>query len=90
MAEDEHPAPERELPERWSAKQKAEIVLRLIKGEDLGALSCEIQVPAHEIEEWRRVCLEGATQGLRCSGGLQSADSQRLSRSLFQAWRCAG
>lgn len=69
MVENERPAPGRELPERWSAKQKAEVVLRLIRGEDLGALSREIQVPAHEVEEWRRVFLEGATQGLRRRGG---------------------
>jgi len=56
-------------PERWSARQKTEVVLRLIKGEDLGELSREVQVPAHEIEEWRRVFLEGGTQGLKRRGG---------------------
>ena len=58
-----------DLPERWSARQKTEVVLRLIKGEDLGELSREVQVPAHEIEEWRRVFLEGGTQGLKRRGG---------------------
>jgi len=33
---------ERELPERWSAKRKAEIVLRLLRGEALGEISREI------------------------------------------------
>lgn len=69
MAENEKRAPERELPERWSAQRKTEVVLRLIKGEDLGMLSREIQVPAHEIEEWRRVFLDGATLSLRRRGG---------------------
>src|SRR5690625_234401 len=45
---------ERELPERWSAKRKAEIVLRLLRGEDLGEISREIQVAPQVIEEWRR------------------------------------
>ena len=32
--------PEREeLPERWSAQRKAEVVLRLLRGEDLGEVS---------------------------------------------------
>ena len=31
----------RELTERWSAQQKAEVVLRLLRGEDLGQLSGE-------------------------------------------------
>lgn len=35
---------ERDLPERWSAKRKSEIVVRLLRGEDLGELSREIQV----------------------------------------------
>ena len=58
----------RELPERWSASRKTEVVLRLLRGEDLGEVSREIQVPAHELEEWRRVFLESATSGLRRRG----------------------
>ncbi len=54
-----------ELPERWSAKRKAEIVLRLLQGEDLGEISREIQVPPPELEAWRRVCLAGAEMGLK-------------------------
>jgi transposase len=60
---------EGELPERWSPQRKAEVVLRLIKGEDLGSLSREIEVAAHELEEWRRVFLESGTTGLRRRGG---------------------
>ena len=60
---------EGELPERWSPQRKAEVVLWLIKGEDLGALSREIEVAAHELEEWRRVFLESGTSGLRRRGG---------------------
>ena len=46
-----------ELPERWSAKAKTEVVLRLFRGEAVEAVSREIQVPAHELEAWRRVFL---------------------------------
>ena len=60
---------ERELPERWSAKRKSEIVLRLLKGEDLGELSREIQVPPFEIEQWREAFLSGAEAGLKKRGG---------------------
>ena len=56
-------------PERWSAKQKTEIILRLLRGEDLGEVSRETQVPAHELEEWRRVFLDGGAQGLKRRGG---------------------
>lgn len=54
-----------ELPERWSAKRKAEIVLRLLQGEDPGEISREIQVPPPELEAWRRAYLAGAEAGLK-------------------------
>jgi len=56
-------------PERWSAPQKTEIILRLLRGEDLGQVSRETQVPAHELEQWRRVFLDGGTQNLKRRGG---------------------
>jgi transposase len=58
-----------ELPERWSAKRKTEIVLRLLRGEDLGQISREIQVAPQVIEEWRRAFLAGAEAGLKKRGG---------------------
>lgn len=57
-----------EVPKRWSAKQKTEIILRLLRGEDLETVSREIQVPVHELEDWRRVFLEKGTQGLKRTG----------------------
>jgi transposase len=60
---------EMERPERWSAKRKSEIVLRLLRGEDLGELSREIQVPPPEIEQWREAFLNGAEAGLKKRAG---------------------
>jgi hypothetical protein len=57
-----------DLPERWSAGRKTEIVLRLMRGEELGAVSREIQVPPQELEDWRRVFLESGARGLKRSG----------------------
>jgi transposase len=57
-----------ELPERWSASRKTELVLRLVRGEPLDAVSRESQVPAHELEGWKRVFLEQGTRGLRIRG----------------------
>jgi len=54
-----------ELPERWITRAKMEIVLRLLKGEELGTVSRETQVPVHEFERWRRISLEGGTNGLK-------------------------
>jgi transposase len=52
-------------PERWSAQRKVEVVLRLLRGEDLVEVSREMQVAPHELEEWRRVFIERGQQGLK-------------------------
>jgi hypothetical protein len=62
-----------ELPERWSAKAKSEVVLRLVRGEAVDAVSRELQVPAHELESWRRDFLDGALAKLKTRTG-ESAD----------------
>ena len=73
---------ETELPERWSAKAKTEVVLRLLRGEALDAVSRELQVPAHELEQWRREFLDGGTAHLK----RRSADPEaRDARALKQA-----
>ncbi len=53
------------IPERWSARRKAEVVLRLLRGEDLIEVSRELQVSPPELEEWRRVFLETGQRGLK-------------------------
>ena len=59
------PPEESDLPERWSAQRKMELVLRLLRGEALDALSRESHVPAHTLESWQRRFLEAGTKGLR-------------------------
>jgi hypothetical protein len=62
------PAPPREapeVPERWSAQRKTELVLRLLRGESLESVSRESQVPAHELESWQRTFLAGGAQSLK-------------------------
>src|SRR5262245_41221095 len=56
---------ELELPERWSVPRKAEVVLRLLRDEALDAVSRESQVPAPELESWKRIFLEQGTRGLK-------------------------
>jgi transposase len=56
------------LPERWSAQRKTEVVLRVVRGEAIDEVAREIQVPVHELEEWRRVFLESGQQGLKRRG----------------------
>ena len=65
--------PAAELPERWSAKAKTEVVLRLFRGEAVEAVSREVQVPVHELEAWRRTFLEGGGEGLKKRHGESEA-----------------
>ena len=54
-----------ELPERWSVQRKTELVLRLLRGEALDAVSRDSQIPAHELESWKRVFLDTGARGLK-------------------------
>jgi transposase len=63
-----------ELPERWSAQRKMELVLRLLRGEALDAVSRESQVPAHELESWKRVFLEAGSRGLKTRADPEERD----------------
>ena len=66
VAEQERPE---ELPERWSAKAKSDVVLRLFRGEAVDEVSRQVQVPVHELEAWRRAFLEGGQAGLKSRHG---------------------
>jgi transposase len=58
-------APADDLPERWSVQRKTELVLRVLRGEALDAVSRESQIPAHELERWHRIFLEQGKRGSR-------------------------
>ena len=51
--------------QRWSAGRKKEIVLRLLRGEPLDALSRELGVEIYRLEEWRERALAGIDLGLK-------------------------
>ena len=55
----------KDLPERWSAPRKSELVLRLLRGESLDSVSRDSQVPAHELESWKRAFLDAGMRGLK-------------------------
>ena len=76
MAEPERPG---DLPERWSAKAKSDVVLRLFRGEAVDAVSREVPVPVHELEAWRRAFLGGGM------GGLTSRHGEPEDRAIKQA-----
>jgi len=50
---------------RWSFQRKQEVVLRMLRGEPVEALSREFGVEIYRLEEWRRKALLGMEEGLR-------------------------
>ncbi|MBA3628458.1 MAG: transposase [Actinobacteria bacterium] len=50
---------------RWSASKKADVVVRLLRGESLDALSRELRVEAHRLQAWRDEFLAGGVEGLK-------------------------
>src|SRR5919205_3542845 len=65
------PTAEASRPERgrWSSRRKTEIVLRMLRGEDLDALSRELGVTAATIAGWRDQFLAGGQAGLASRPG---------------------
>lgn len=63
------PRSDNEAPERFSAKRKSEVVLCMLRGEDLDALSRELRVPVPDLAAWRDAFLAAGQQGLRSRQG---------------------
>lgn len=51
--------------QRWSAGRKREVVLRLLQGEPLEAVSREVGVEVYRLEQWREKALLGIGEALR-------------------------
>ena len=51
--------------QRWSVARKREVVLRLLRGESVEALSRELGVEIYRLEQWREKGLSGIDAGLK-------------------------
>ena len=70
--------------QRWSAGRKRDVVLRLLRGESLAALSREVGVEIYRLEAWR----ERAVAGLEL--GWQQRQGDPLAAALDAAKRHIG
>jgi transposase-like protein len=50
---------------RWSSRRKTEVVLRILRGESLAALSRELGVTAATLAQWRDQFLAGGQAAVR-------------------------
>ena len=51
--------------QRWCVNRKREVVLRLLRGESVDALSRELGVESYRLEEWKQRALGGIDASLR-------------------------
>jgi len=51
--------------QRWSAGRKREVVLRLLRGESVEALSRELSIEIYRLEQWREKALSGIDVSLK-------------------------
>lgn len=51
--------------QRWSVRRKREVVVRLLGGEPLDALSREVGVEVYRLEQWREKALLGIDEALK-------------------------
>lgn len=79
---------------RWSANRKKEVVLRLLRGESVDALSRELGIEIYRLEEWHQKALQGVESALKAREEIHSLlNSMRpSSASARSPWRtsCSG
>ena len=61
--------------QRWSTGRKRDVVLRLLRGESLDALSREVGVEIYRLEDWRERALAGLELGLKDRQGEPVAEA---------------
>ena len=73
-------------PERFSARQKTEVVLRLLRGEAIDLVSRELGIPAARLATWREAFLAAGQEALK-KQPLDSRDRElgRLREKLGEA-----
>jgi len=54
---------------RWSANRKKEVVIRLMRGEPVDALSRELGIEIYRLEEWHQKALQGIETALKAREG---------------------
>ena len=61
--------------QRWSTGRKRDVVLRLLRGESLEALSREVGVEIYRLEAWRARAVAGLEHGLKKRQGEPLAEA---------------
>lgn len=70
--------------QRWSATRKREVVVRMLRGESVSALSRELGVEIYRLEKWRDKALSGI------DGALKEREGDPLQADLDAAMKRIG
>ena len=54
-----------QIPQRFSARQKTEVVLRLLRGESLDLVSRELGISAARLTTWREAFLDAGQEAMK-------------------------
>lgn len=68
---------------RRSARVKEDLVLRLMRGEDLETVARDSGMPLHELSEWREKYMNGGRESLKSKPGDSVSAELRLARDLI-------
>ena len=68
--------------QRWTARRKRDVVLRLFRGESLDAVSRDVAIEIPKLEKWRDQALEAMDAGLRAR--TEAAGDRELETALQQ------
>jgi len=90
MAVMTEPSADQARETRWSANKKADVVLRLLRGEKLDELSRELRVEAHRLAAWRDEFLAAGKDGLKGRAAADDGMSAEQRRRLREAERKVG
>ena len=71
--------------QRWSASRKRDVVLQLLRGEPLDAVSREVGVEVYRLERWKARALAGLELGLKEQAGepLATSDGLRIRKTCW-------
>ena len=70
------------MPKRFWAQHKTEIVLRLLRGEDLEFVSREVGRTAAELSRWKEAFLTAGSEGLKKRPEKDEAEIKRLNEKV--------
>src|SRR2546425_7074867 len=56
---------ERSRDTRWSVRRKADVVMRLLRGEDIDVVARELRIEAHRLAAWRDEFIAGGAEAMK-------------------------